>query len=55
MEYEISYKADFLKQHPNAENDENGDPKPCRKWIYGGNCPAHEDCYKCWDEIKEDE
>ena len=55
MGYEISYKDDFFKQHPNAEKDENGDPKPCRKWIYGGSCPAHEDCYKCWDEIKEDE
>lgn len=55
MEYEISYKDDFFKKFPNAKKDENGDPIPCRKYIYGGKCPADDDCHKCWNEIKENE
>lgn len=50
--YEVSYKDDFFKQHPNTPKDENGDPKSCRRYIYGGECPAHDDCHKCWNEIK---
>lgn len=55
MENEISYKDDFFKKHPNAPKYVNGDPQTCRKLIYGGECPEHNDCHKCWNEIKEDE
>ncbi len=55
MEYEISYKDDFFQKFPNALKDGNGDPITCRRHIYGVGCPAHDDCHKCWNEIKEDE
>ena len=56
MEYETSYKDDFFEKHPNALKDVNGDPKPCRKVIYGEKkCPNQKSCHECWNEIKEDE
>ena len=50
--YEVSYRDDFLKKFPDASKDANGNPEFCRKHIYGGECPPHEDCNKCWLEVK---
>lgn len=55
MEYEISYREDFFAKHPNAPKDVYGNPEACRKYIYGGECPDHENCHKCWNEIKDDD
>ena len=46
---------DFFEKYPKAEKDKYGNPKPCRKDIYGGCCSDYDSCTECWNEPMEGE
>lgn len=50
-----TYAQDFFEKYPKAEKDKYGNPKPCRKDIYGGCCSDYDSCTECWNEPMEGE
>lgn len=50
-----TYAQDFFEKYPKAEKDEHGDPRPCRRYLYGGYSTHCDDCINCWNEPMEDD
>lgn len=50
-----TYAQDFFEKHPKAPRDGCGNPKPCRIYLYGGDCTYNGDCTGCWNEPMEED
>lgn len=50
-----TYMQDFFERYPNAPRNLDGDPKACRKNLYGGSSCEGKSCKNCWREVMPDE
>lgn len=49
-----TYAEDYFEKFPNAQRDEDGTPKSCRRYAYNNN-ECFMNCKACWDEPMPEE